>query len=94
MGKRRLGAGASSATSRMRAQGLVVFGSLLMAGQAATELSPQGVQGRCEIRFIGSSTLHDFSGAVRAHVILDGLPAKERKIAALVQPPGSLASGS
>jgi len=66
MGKRRAGACARVALSRLRAQFIVVCVSLCAVGPTSADPALQGVQGRCEIRFFGSSTLHDFSGEVSA----------------------------
>lgn len=66
MGKWQDGTRARAAMSRLRAQLLVVFVSFCAVGSTAANPGLQGLQGRCEIRFFGSSTLHDFSGEVSA----------------------------
>jgi hypothetical protein len=66
MGERPAGARAGAARARFRALLLAVFVSLGAVESTAADPAPQDVQGRCEIRFFGSSTLHDFSGEVSA----------------------------
>jgi len=50
----------------LRGRILTLCSLLWLVAPAAAEMAPQGVRGHCEIRFIGSSTLHDFSGEVRS----------------------------
>jgi len=45
---------------------LVVSALFWLVGPAAAEPALQGVKGRCEIQFSGSSTFHGFSGEVRS----------------------------
>lgn len=55
---------ASAAAARVCVPALLLLCPLWAAGPAAAGSALERVQGRCEIRFVGSSTLHDFSGVV------------------------------
>lgn len=56
------------ATKRARARATILGLSALLwpAGPATADAAAQAVKGHCEIRFVGSSTLHDFSGEVQS----------------------------
>jgi len=67
MGKNQ-GSVRARAARACRAVGLiVVLGSFAVAARVAADPASRGLEGECEIHFVGSSTLHDFSGQVHSH---------------------------
>jgi len=66
MGRSQGSARARASWSRGGVRLLLWSGLFWLAGQAAADATSPDAQGHCEIRFFGSSTLHDFSGEVRS----------------------------